>query len=396
MDNGINKLRSFGKFSLDPVKCVLWHDGKPVDLPLKQVELLAVLTENSGEVVTKAELLDRVWQDSFVEESNLSRHIYLLRKMFKEHGEEETLIKTVPRRGYLFTGEIQDLQNTEIIIERHSLTKAVVDLDAGDEFDEPEPASIKPRRRLAAVAGAGVLIIIAAVVIAWYVIPRRAVSVDKVNSIAVLPLRSFSDQEPNSELRIRLTDALITRLGELRKVVVRPTSAVLPFADSAESTIEIGKKLQVDAVVEARLQQEGERLRVTMQMIRTSDGANLWSGQFDGQTGKILDLQDSIADSVSRSLSGAVSDQPEFTKRSTENNDAYEAYLKGRYFWAKREPASLAKAADFFKQAAALDPQFSEAFSGLADTQHLLFSYNIDLRPELIEEAKRMLLTRSS
>ena len=102
-------LRQFGKFRLDAQKKVLWHEGEPVNLPLKEVELLCVLMENVGEVVTKEELLNKIWANAFVEESNLSRHVYLLRKTFKDFGEEEDLIQTVPRRGYRFTGEVREI-----------------------------------------------------------------------------------------------------------------------------------------------------------------------------------------------------------------------------------------------------------------------------------------------
>src|SRR4051812_37298063 len=107
MSNGINNLRMFGKFRLDAERKVLWYQDEPVGLPLKEIEVLCVLTEQGGQVVTKDELLEKVWADSFVEESNLSRHIYRLRKTFEEFGESAELIQTVPRRGYRFTGQIK-------------------------------------------------------------------------------------------------------------------------------------------------------------------------------------------------------------------------------------------------------------------------------------------------
>ena len=97
MNGEITHLCEFGKFRLDTQKKTLWHDGISVPMPLKELELLCVLIENRGELVTKEELLNKVWEDSFVEESNLSRHIYLLRQTFKEFGESEDLIQNVPR-----------------------------------------------------------------------------------------------------------------------------------------------------------------------------------------------------------------------------------------------------------------------------------------------------------
>jgi uncharacterized delta-60 repeat protein len=148
MGSEVKGLREFGSFRLDAQKKVLWHDGAPVNLPLKEIELLCVLTENSGEVVTKNELLERVWADSFVEESNLSRHIYLLRKTFKDFGESEDLIQTVPRRGYRFAGEVRESGNGELVIERHTLTKTLIEeIDSGDP--ETPVNSASPNARVA-------------------------------------------------------------------------------------------------------------------------------------------------------------------------------------------------------------------------------------------------------
>lgn len=392
MVNGASKLREFGRFRLDVKKRVLWCGDQPVNLPLKEIELLCVLTESSGQVITKDEIIGQVWPDSFVEESNLTRHIYLLRKTLKEYGESEDLIQTVPRRGYRFTGKLREPAEPDLVIEKRTSTTTLI------EIQEPElggrnalPGGGSPRGRVILFAAAGLIALAGAGLLWNYLNAADPAAPPEIRSIAVLPVRSFSDPPNDEELRTRLTDALITRLGTLDKIAVRPTSAVLPFARSEEDGLSIGKKLQVDAVLDSRLQQEGERLRVTMQLIRVENGENLWSEQFDGQADRILDLQDLIAAKVSRSLSSAVSDPAAFAKRPTENSEAYESYLKGRYFWSKRDAASLRKAADHFQKAAALDPNFSEAFSSLADTQHLLFNYNIDVRPEMVAEAKENL-----
>ncbi|MGH9881068.1 MAG: winged helix-turn-helix domain-containing protein, partial [Pyrinomonadaceae bacterium] len=127
MSSEAKPLRQFGPFRLDVEKKILWHEGEPVNLPLKEVELLCVLTDNVGEVITKEEILDQIWADSFVEESNLSRHIYLLRKTLKDFGETEELIQTVPRRGYRFAGAVRELEPGELVIEKHSLTRTLIE-----------------------------------------------------------------------------------------------------------------------------------------------------------------------------------------------------------------------------------------------------------------------------
>ncbi|MEO7674937.1 MAG: winged helix-turn-helix domain-containing protein [Pyrinomonadaceae bacterium] len=391
MINGDSNLREFGRFRLDAKKRVLWYEDQPVNLPLKDIELLCVLTEHSGQVITKDEILDRVWADSFVEESNLSRHIYLLRKTLKEYGESEDLIQTVPRRGYRFTGQVRESVNTDVVIEKHTSTRTLIEV----QDDTAEPPPLLPvraftTRRVAALLGVGA-VMLAAVAFLWNYLSVPGSSGSVIRSIAVLPVRSFSGSSDDEELRMRITDALITRLGNMDGIAVRPTSAVVPFAGSEQDGLEIGKKLQVDAILESRIQQEGDRLRLTMQIVRVANGEHLWSEQFDGQADRILNLQDMISSKVSRSLNAAISDKTTFARRPTENADAYEAYLKGRYFWNRRDETSMRRAIKYFNQAAALDPLFSEAYTGLADTQHLLFNYNIDVRPQIVAEAKENL-----
>lgn len=382
MINGDNDLRAFGRFRLDTAKRVLWYENEPVNLPLKEIELLAVLTEHSGQVVTKDEILDRVWADSFVEESNLSRHIYLLRKTFRELGESEDLIQTVPRRGYRFTGAVS-VPAGGMVIERHTSTKTLIEIEEGGA------SQTHSTRSRAALLGAGAAaVVLIGITLAWAFWPAPAAG-SEIKSLAVLPVRSFSNTADDEELRLRITDALITRLGGLNRVAVRPTSAVLPFAGSELDGLEIGRKLRVDAVIDSRIQQEADRLRVTIQLIRVADGEHLWSEQFDGKADQILNLQDSISARVSRSLH--LSGGPAFSSRPTDVAEAYEAYLKGRYFWTKRDEASLRKAVDYFSQAATLDPQFAEAYAALADTRHLLFNYNIDVRPQIVLQAKEEL-----
>ncbi|MGD9560657.1 MAG: tetratricopeptide repeat protein [Pyrinomonadaceae bacterium] len=389
MINGDSQLREFGRFRLDVKKRVLWCGDEPVNLPLKEIELLCMLTESSGQVVTKDEILDRVWADSFVEESNLSRHIYLLRKTLKEYGEYEELIQTVPRRGYRFTGEVRSANGTELVIEKHTSTKTLIEIR--DDIEPKRLGGAKFTRNRVLAAGAFGAILLAGLAYFWADKSGPAVgTASEIRSIAVLPVRSFSESADDEELRLRITDALITRLGGMDRVAIRPTAAVLPFSDSDEDSVSIGRKLQVDAVIDSRIQEEGERLRVTVQLIRVATGENVWSEQFDGKTDRLLELQDLISAKVSRSLDAAA-DPATFSRRPTENADAFEAYLKGRYFWAKRDPESLGKAVEYFTQATMLDPGFSEAYSGLADTQHLIFNYNIDVRPELVTEAKENL-----
>ncbi len=165
MDNKIKHLREIGKFCLDAEKKVLSFQEQPIDLPLKEIELLCVLTENSGELVSKEELLNRVWKDSFVEESNLSRHIYRLRKMFAEYGEADDIIQNVPRRGYRFTGKIIhksfEQNDDEFIIERHRKQQFIVEEIFEEKPQTESTAKFQTNRKklLFVAASVGVLVV---------------------------------------------------------------------------------------------------------------------------------------------------------------------------------------------------------------------------------------------
>jgi DNA-binding winged helix-turn-helix (wHTH) protein/TolB-like protein/lipopolysaccharide biosynthesis regulator YciM len=376
MSAEINGLREFGRFRLEAKKKVLWFEGEPVNLPLKEIELLCVLTEKSGEVVTKEELLNRVWTDSFVEESNLSRHIYRLRKTFEELGESAELIQTVPRRGYRFTGEIRQ-SGDELVIERHLLTSTLVEEvevsaapNAGILTAPAQNYSSRLNRlRLFALVSAVIL----ATAFGLYFYNRaddRKSAAPAVKSLAVLPLKSFAASGEDEELRLRITDALITKFGKLKEVSVRPTNSVIPFLNSEADAVQIGKTLGVETILDGRLQSEGEKLRVTLQLVSVKNGVQLWAEQFDGKADEILELQDRISSSVLPKLTDIKS--ATFGKNPTQNQAAFELYLKGRYVWNKRTPEGYWKALDFFQKAIREDQGFAAAFAGIADCYILL------------------------
>ncbi len=383
MSSKVKYLREFGKFRLDAERKVLWFENEPVNLPLKEIELLCVLTENGGEVVSKEELLNKVWTESFVEESNLARHIYLLRKTFREFGASPDLLQTVPRRGYRFTGELRENGGEEkLIIEKFSLTQTLIEelensKEPNAERGLPFGSSMATgRRRIPVLAGA----IIFVAVLGLYFYSQNAKSPaarEPIRSIAVLPVKSFSDTNADDrELRLRITDAIITKLGTLPQISVRPTSSILAFAETSESPLEIGRKLAVETVLEGRMQSEGNRLRITFQLIAVKDGTQLWSGQFDGETNKILNLQDTISQAFVTQLNHRnLFGQPAIlAKNPTENPEAYENFLQGHYFFNQRGinyGESLKNAKPYFERAIELDPNFAAAIAGLADVVNL-------------------------
>ncbi len=361
MDGEFQNIWQFGDLRLDTARKVLWHHDKTVPMPLKELELLSMLVRNHGELVTKNEILEEIWENSFVEESNLSRHIYLLRKTLKELGSGD-LIENVPRRGYRFTGDASVFDAAALVIEHHTRTRTTIEIaDGGPQALKSRAAF--GRRSLYKVAGTMLAIVVAVTAVGiWRSSVQSAEpALPKVRSIAVLPLKSFS--EVDDELRLRIADALITKLGNSGGVSVSPTNSILRFVRQETDAVEAGRKLEVDAVLDGRIQAEGKQLRVTLQLISTATGEQMWSSQFDGRVDEILKLQDTIAASLLPRLGGGTF----LARNPTANTEAYENYLKGRYLWNKRQTGELKKAVAYFEQAIALDANFALAYAGLAD-----------------------------
>lgn len=400
---------SFGRFRLDTANKVLRFDGEIVALPLKSIELLCLLVENGGEVVGKQEIFDTIWADSFVEESVLTQNIYTLRKTFENYG-ETNLIKTVARRGYFFNSEkfakIEEPVETENL-EKTAETAFVVEREIYEEIEvvetEPQAASVlalppaprSPHRKNILIGAAALLLVALGAFAAWrYSRPTPRTSVADIKSIAVLPLKVFDAQKDGDEnLRLRLMDSLITRLGKIESISVRPTSSMTKFLESDENSVEIGRKLLVDAVLEGSIQREANRLRVTLQLVSVETGEHIWADQFDGEPDRLLDLQSRISARMVDKLNLRLSEkqQNEFAARPTTDAEAYEEYLKGRYFWNKRTPENLRSAISSFETAVKLDETFADAYVGLADSYYLLFDYSYDVSPQNVQSAKQNL-----
>lgn len=198
----------------------------------------------------------------------------------------------------------------------------------------------------------------------------------QTRSIAILPFKTLGAIETGDDefLGLGLADALITTLSNLRQLLVRPTNAVVRFNDLAQDILIAGKELGVDVVLDGRVRRTNERVRVTVQLVSVQDGAPLWAAQFDEKWTDIFTVQDSISEQVARALmlrlSGA--ERRLLTKRETKNTDAYQAYLRGRFFWNKFTEESFQRAIACFMEAIRIDPTYALAYAGLADLYNWL------------------------
>jgi TolB-like protein/Tfp pilus assembly protein PilF len=192
----------------------------------------------------------------------------------------------------------------------------------------------------------------------------------------VFPFKSLGPQSKDEYLGLGLADTLITQLSTMDQIAVRPLSAVQKYAGSASyDPLTAGRDLRVDIVLEGYVQQEGDTLRVTMRLLRVSDGVALWSAKFDEKFSDIFTMQDLIAQKVAQASVLHLSEGEKkelLTTRRTDNPEAYQLYLKGRYFWNKRTGPDLERALSYFEQAIRLDASYARAYSGLADCYAVL------------------------
>ena len=359
MSSESSDLWQFGDFRLDVRRKVLRHGNVAVAVPLKELEVLSMLVRNRGELVTKEELIDEIWADAYVEESNLTRHVYLLRKTLKDLG-AEGLIENVPRRGYRFTGEAREVEASEIVLEKRTRSRTLIEIQ-----DETRP--VRGNARLIAFATIAVLLTGAVVfVAARYVSSERPVG--QIRSIAVLPFKTLGADPSASHVGFGIADILTTRLSNLKDVAIRPAGAASRLGD--QDAVTVGNRLQVDAVLEGTFYYVGDHVRVTARLIRVSDASVVWSGEFNKLRRDELQLQNELATQIVPVLAVNLSsgEREALGRTYTESPDAYALYIRGRYEWNRRNTSGIIEAQRLFRNAIAADPGFALAYVGLADS----------------------------
>lgn len=399
------KIYEFGDYRLNPAERQFLRLDKPVQIPPKAFDLLLVLIENNGSLVTKDDLMKSIWQDSFVEDSNLAQNIHTLRKIFSEtsHG-EQTFIETVPKQGYRFKAEVREIfteqsSNSPLVLEKHTITRIIKEEEIEDEEIEkgmerrgekllitPSPLPPFATSGFTRVSRSVVVLSVALLVLvslaAWFVYRwnenRKTNGILTVRSLAVLPFKFVGNAGGDDEyLKVGLPDALITRLCNSRLIAVRATSAILKYDRQDLNPVNAGRELQVESVLEGSIQRVEDRVRVTVQLVRVEDGSVIWGDKFEELSANVLSVQDSISAQVVRALALRLGDEEKelLAKRYTTNPDAQKLYLQGRFLWNQRTPESLLKSINFFEQAKEKDSNYALAYVGLADSYQLLAEY---------------------
>jgi len=343
-------------------------------------DTLLALVESAGRVVTKDDLLSRVWPDVTVEEGSLTRNVSTLRKVLATEDNPDGFIDTLPRRGYRF----------HPVVRRVAQAPAVTSDLPAPEVKAPAAASIVSTRHwwLRVAAGIAVCLVALAAGAAWR---RSAPRSAPITAIAVLPLQNLSGDPEQEFFSDGMTEAVITKLAQLTDARVTSRTSVMRFKGTSDPVPDIGRQLDVDAVVEGSVQRAGDRVSVTVQLIHAASDRHLWAKEFEGTTADVLGLQRRIATAIASDVSSKIAPKA-FVAQSGHpiSTDAYDAFLRGRFFFWKTDLDSMRRAVAEYRTAIALEPAFAAAHAGLSLAQSALESMGAsEARGEPMEAARR-------
>jgi TolB-like protein/DNA-binding winged helix-turn-helix (wHTH) protein/tetratricopeptide (TPR) repeat protein len=369
----------FGPFRLNANTRLLWRDGVRIPLAPKVLDTLVVLIEHRDRVVTKDELLERVWGRTVIEEGGLARNISVLRKALGEKPDQHTYIVTVPGRGYRFVADVRETAATEASDSELSVRNPPTVNSAGAAA-RMEVASAHERRATAAAAGerrkigsrlswsfaAGAMAVLAvgSATYLGYVSPRLAAA--RSITIAVLPFVNRSQDPEQEHFADGLSEQLMSELARIRELNVKSRTSAFYFKGRNEPLRTIGEMLGVENVLEGSVQRADNRVRIRAQLFNTQSGSRLWSDEYDRDFDDIFAIQEDIARAVAESLEvtlgvGDLGRQPGMTR----DVEAYEQYLKGRALMGQSPKFRLA--IDHLQRATQIDTSFSLAWVWLSE-----------------------------
>src|SRR6266478_1652472 len=364
----------FGVFEVDLRAGELTKRGLHIRLQEQSFQVLAMLLEKPGELVTREELCKKLWSQTVVDfDHGLNKAINKIREALGDSAENPRFVETVARRGYRFLADVTPVD-------------AAADSQPEPETDglvpppdsprvEPAAVGVPPKRPYRPRAWTSVelgLALVLTAALSW-ILYAQSQSSPKIRSLAVLPLESLSGDASQDYFTDGMTDALIADLGQISALRVISRTSAMAYKRVHRPLSEIARELNVDAVVEGTVLRSGERVRITAQLIQVPDETHLWAQSYEGDLQDTLALQNSVARAIAEQIQVTLNPQEEaaLKKSNPVNAEAYEAYLRGRYFWNKRTRDGLVKATDYFNRAIATDPDYAKAYSGLADSYAL-------------------------
>jgi TolB-like protein/DNA-binding winged helix-turn-helix (wHTH) protein/Flp pilus assembly protein TadD len=397
-----NPVVRFGTYEVSFQSGEVRKAGLRIRVQQQPMKLLKILLEHPGEVVTRDELRSRVWPtESFGDfDQALNIAIGKLRSALGDSAESPRFIETLPKRGYRFIADVS-VVDTDARPKRPESVAG--DLPGQERRTEPGQKlqgaglAVASKDRLWLTRGvigalALVIIIISLPILSVWLFRSRAPAPRGIRSIAVLPLENLSGDASQNYFADGMTDELITDLAQISALRVISRTSVMVYKGARKPLPQIARELNVDAVVEGTVLRSNDRVRITAQLIEASTDKHLWSKSYEGDLRDTLTLQKKVASAIADQIRINLTPQEQAVLKNLKvvNPEAYESYLKGRYFWNKRTADGLKAALAYFKQAIEEDPKYAQAYSGLADTYALLgdWQYAVMTSKEAFPQAK--------
>jgi TolB-like protein/DNA-binding winged helix-turn-helix (wHTH) protein len=371
----VSRAFRFGVFELDLPAGELRKNGLRVRLQGQPIQVLAMLLEHPGEVVSREELHKKLWSaDTFVDfDHGLNKAINKVRDALGDSAESPRFVETIARRGYRFLADVKAAD----VVPASSPELASSLQPAAETRGREDLASKLPivEHFLPAIAWKTLVFVLVLLVASLSIWKFR--SGDRpspvIRSLAVLPLESLSSDASQDYFADGMTDELISDLGQISALRVISRTSVMVYKHARKPLPQIARELNVDAVVEGTVLRSGGRVRITAQLIEASTDKHLWSQSYEGELRDALALQNSVARAIADQIRINVNPQEQAALKNVSVVDpqAYESYLKGRYFWNKRTADGLTKAIDYFNEAIKRKPDYGQAYAGLADSYAL-------------------------
>ena len=379
-------------FELDWAAGQLRRSGRNLKVERIPMEVLLFLVQQRGQLVTREQLVEKVWgKDAYFDTDNsINGAIWKIRQILKDDPEQPRFIQTITGKGYRFIAPVTSPDTAPEVV-----------AEASRPSVREDSATRLPRWRALGISMLAIVIVVIAgwgVYVRWFDFQVRPLGSGGRIMLAVLPFENLTGDAGQEYFSDGLTEEMISQLGDLDPghlgVIAR--TSVMHYKHSQESIPQIGKDLGVQYVIEGSVRRDSERVRITAQLIQVKDQSHLWAREYDRELGHLLELQAEIAREVANeiefSLSGrrpikaareAAAPVPDPT-----SYEAYDLYLKGRYFWNKRTADGFRQAADYFQQAIDKDPNYGRAYAGLADTFTLMSTWYIGPQSELMPKAR--------
>jgi TolB-like protein/DNA-binding winged helix-turn-helix (wHTH) protein/Tfp pilus assembly protein PilF len=367
----------FGVFEIDIPAGELRKHGLRIRLQEQPFQVLSILLEHPGAVVTREELQKKLWPaDTFVDfDHGLNKAISKIREALNDSAENPRFIETLARRGYRFLAEVR-VPDAAVVRTAKLGAQLRAETEPPDQAAYLGQESATPGRPSASYkwkVSVSVLVLFLVSLSSWKLYSWYHPSLI-VRSLAVLPLESLSSDASQDYFADGMTDELISDLGQISALRVISRTSVMGYKHARKSLPQIAHELNVDAVVEGTVLRSGEQVRITAQLIEASTDKHLWSQSYQGELKDTLALQSEVARAIADQIQINVNPQEQAALKSVKavNPQAYQSFLKGRFFWNKRTAEGLKIALAYFNQAIEEDPKYAPAYSGLADTYSLL------------------------